>query len=192
MTIAVAIPSIPCRPDLLARAISSVLTQTLLPDEISVAVDHSRQGAAATRNRAWRNTTAEWVAFLDDDDELGVDHLRHLHECAVETGADFVYPWYEVVGGGDPMPTHFGKPWDPDDPRQTTITGMWRREALEAIGGFPPPEENRLDTNGQRFGEDYSAVLALNDKGGRIVHLPERTWRWYHHSANTSGLPSRW
>lgn len=177
---------------MLGRALASVLAQRLVPDEISVAVDHCRDGAAATRNRAWRNTTAEWVAFLDDDDELGPDHLRWLRDCAVEADADFVYPWFWVEGGTDPFPMFFGQPWDAEHPHQTTITGLWRREALEAIDGFPPPGNGLVDEFGNRIGEDYAAVLALNAKGGRIVHLPARTWTWHHHASNTSGEPNRW
>jgi hypothetical protein len=192
MTIAVAIPSIPSRPDLLQRALASVATQRRQPDEISVVIDHCRRGAADTRNRAWRNTTAEWVAFLDDDDELGPDHLAWLYDCAVGHDADFVYPWFEVIGGTDPFPMFFGMPWDPKDPHQTTITGLWRREALESIGGFPEPGATVVDTLGNRVGEDYGAVSRLNAAGGKIVHLPERTWTWHHHQANTSGVPSRW
>ena len=192
MSVAVAIPSIPTRGPMLARALASVAAQTMIPDEISVVVDHGRGGAWSARERAWRATSSHWVAFLDDDDELGPEHLSKLVRCAVDHDADFVYPWFDVIGGTDPFPQFEGQPWDPDHPHQTTITGLWRRSALEAVGGFPEPGPATTDELGNRHGEDYGAVLALNAKGGRIVHLPERTWRWHHHGANTSGLPTRW
>jgi hypothetical protein len=28
--------------------------------------------------------------------------------------------------------------------------------------------------------------------GAKIVHLPEQTWIWRHHSGNTSGREDRW
>jgi hypothetical protein len=190
--VAVAIPSIPPRRDMLTRALASVLAQSHSPDEVHVAIDTEREGAASTRNRAWMAASTEFVAFLDDDDEMGPDHLSLLLRCALEHDADFVYPWFDVVGGQDPFPTHFGKPWDPDEPRQTTICGLWRRDALEKVCGFPEPGENVTDGRGNRIGEDYAAVLQLNAAGGRIVHLPQRTWTWHHHQGNTSGLTSRW
>lgn len=192
MSVALCIPTIPPRSDMLARALASVMAQEYVPDQVSIAVDRGREGAAATRNRAWRDTSAHWVAFLDDDDELLPQHLRALLNCAVATDADFVYPWFYVEGGTDPFPQFFGEPWHRDHPHQTTITGLWRRSALEKIGGFPEPGESVVDTLGNRVGEDYGAVSRLNIAEGRIVHLPERTWTWHHHGANTSGLADRW
>lgn len=196
-TVGVAIPSIPPRTQLLRRAFGSAIRQHRLPDTFSVVIDHDRAGAAATRNRAWRALTTDYVAFLDDDDELLPEHLERLLTVAEAEQADMTYSWFSVVGGTDPMPDNFGRPWDPDDPRQTTITCLWRREALEAVDGFPEASGG-VDALGNLVGEDYLAVLALNAKGGRIVHLPERTWRWHHwmtldgRIGNTSGMPDRW
>lgn len=188
-TVGVAIPSIPPRGQMLRRAIGSALRQTRLPDALSVIIDHNRDGATTTRNRAWRALDTDYVAFLDDDDELLPQHIEQLHTIAETTGADLVYPWFDVAGGTDPFPQHFNQPWDPNNPRQTTITCLWRRTALEAIDGFPTVPD-RCDDHGNRIGEDFAAVVALNDKGGRIVHHPERTWIWHHHFANTSGRPT--
>jgi hypothetical protein len=175
---------------LLARALDSVWVQTRPPDAVSIAIDHGGLGAAATRNEAWQGLRTDWVAFLDDDDELDDIHLEACVTWAEEHDADMVYPWFTVRGGVDPFPHHFGKPWDPREPHQTTVTCLWRRDALEKIDGFPDPDDS-LDGEGNRVGEDYAAVLRLNDLGGRIVHLPERTWWWDHHLSNTSGLPWR-
>lgn len=192
-TIGVAIPSIPPRAAMLSRALQSVLAQSRPADQIVVAVDQEHRGAAYTRNRAWWSLDTAWVAFLDDDDELNVDHLQRLIDHAEAADADLVYPWFDVVGGTDPFPHHFGVPWDPAEPHQTTITCLWRRSALEKVEGFPDAGDGELvDENGNRIGEDYLAVRRLNDLGGRIVHHPARTWRWHHHFANTSGRPDRW
>ena len=93
--------------------------------------------------------------------------------------------------GGDPFPHHFGRPWDPADPHQTTVTCLWHREALERIGGFPPHSDT-IGPDGHWIGEDWLAVQALNDSGGRIVHVPERTWLWHHHPGKTMGLARNW
>lgn len=194
-SIGVAIPAIPPRvnPEFLGRAFGSVLEQTYPASRVNVVIDHEKRGAGRTRNAAWRGLgDVDYVAFLDDDDYFGPVHLERLMATACETDADLVYPWFNVVGGGDPFPMHFGREWDPADPRQTTITVLWRREALESVGGFPVGTFDGVDDGGNRAGEDFLAVCALNAAGGKIVHLPERTWYWRHHETNTSGRPEKW
>lgn len=188
--ITVVTPSIPPRAGLLARALASVAAQTRPAAAVAVAYDHARAGAAVTRQHALEMVRTSWTAFLDDDDELLPQHLDRLLAHARVTGADYVYPWFEVVGGLDPFPAHFGRLFDPDDPVQTTITVLVRTELAQAVGFCPPAEGATVA--GQRWGEDYTFTLGCLAAGGRIVHLPERTWRWHHDSANTSGRPDRW
>lgn len=175
---------------MLARAVASVLDQTTPAAALSVAVDLGRAGAAVTRQRALDAVRTPWTAFLDDDDELYPQHLERLLAHAESTGADFVYSWFDVAGGTDPFPQHFGRPFDPDAPVQTTITVLVRTELAQAVRFAPPPEGATV--GGQRWGEDYQFTLGCIAAGARIVHLPVRTWRWNHHGANTSGSPDRW
>ena len=74
--VTVCIPSIPPRAAYLQRAIASVCAQTYPVSAISVAIDHQRLGAPATRNKAFFQARTEWVVFLDDDDELNPDYLE--------------------------------------------------------------------------------------------------------------------
>ena len=174
------IPSIPPRQGMLARAVASVLAQTVPAAALSVAVDLGRQGAAMTRQRALDAARTEWTAFLDDDDELLPQHLERLLSCAEQTGADYLYSWFDVVGGTDPFPQHFGQPFDPAHPVATTITVLVRTELAQAVGF----------TRSEPWGEDHQFTLGCVAAGGRVVHLPERTWRWHHHGGNLSGLPT--
>jgi hypothetical protein len=195
--VTVVIPSIPPRSEMLLRAIRSVQAQTHPASAISVAVDTCRLGAAHTRQRALMKANTPWVAFLDDDDEFLPDHLQKLVEFALETGADYVYSWFKVVSGGvvlehDPVfpPTHFTEPWNPADPRQTTITTLVRTELAQEVGFLPPPIDGKTP-DGNIHGEDWSFTLECNRRG-RIEHLAEKTWLWHHDSLNTSGRPDRW
>lgn len=190
--VAVCVTAIPPRQGMLVAALASIAAQTLPAWEVSIAMDLDHHGAPITRNRAWRNTSAPLVTFLDDDDEYEYNYLELMVRCLVDNDADMVFPHYEVIGGGsDPFPDYYGKPWDPEHPRQTTICCLWRREALEKVDGFPTAPDD-FDPIGHRAGEDYLAVCRLNELGGKIVHLPERLFRWRHHQSNTSGRPDRW
>lgn len=182
-----AIPSIPPRTKQLFRALSSVSKQTHPVSEISVAFDVDKEGAGPTRNRALQGITSEWTCFLDDDDEVNPDHVEKILACALENDADVVYPWFTVVGGTDPFPKHFGKPWDPESPRIFPITVIGRTELLQQAE-FPAPRWGEADWTG----DDYPFWLKVQQLGAKIHHLPERTWKWHHNTGNTSGLPSRW
>jgi glycosyltransferase involved in cell wall biosynthesis len=186
--ITVVIPSIPVRPHLLERAIGSVARQTLPAAAISIAVDTHREGAAATRQRALDAVTTPWVAFLDDDDMFKNEHLERLLAHALETEADFVYSWFEMLGGGDPFPsTHFTEPFDPENPIETTITTLVRTELAKQVGFQALNRGHNINS-----GEDRFFTLGCLAAGAKISHLVERTWFWCHHLGNTSGLPTKW
>jgi glycosyltransferase involved in cell wall biosynthesis len=173
---------------MLARAVASINGQTL-PHELITVEDTRREGAAATRQRGLDQVTTEWTAFLDSDDELDPTHLQQILACAEQTGADYVYPWFRVVGGSDPFPMFYGQPWDDAHPHQTTITILVRTGLAQQVGFRQPPAGSTI--HGQRGGEDWHFTLGCLNAGARIVHHPARTWTWHHHGANSSGQPGR-
>jgi glycosyltransferase involved in cell wall biosynthesis len=176
---------------MLARALASVAAQTLLPDAVSVALDTDKRGAWHTRQRALDAAQTPWVAFLDSDDEFLPEHLALHAKWAEAEHADFVYAWFELAGTRptfDPFPEwFFTDPWYPAKPRHTTMTVMVRTELAKSIG-FTPPIPGEACGN-----EDIRFILACSTSGAKIVHIPStRTWRWWWHAENSSGLPSNW
>ena len=190
-TVGVCIPSIPPRAKLLQRAITSVLAQTRPVDEIHVAVDHGRQGAAVTRTRACKAAQADWLVLVDDDDTLGPEFVERTLACAQQTGADLVWPWFTVEGGADPFPQFFGRQWDPDEPHQFPITALVRRQALAEVNWFEGGPEDAERWPGWT-GEDWLTWNRLSVAGAKLVHLPERLWTWSHSTegGNLSGRPT--
>jgi hypothetical protein len=194
--IGVVIPAHPARvrSGFLERAISSVMGQTYPATELHVAIDHQREGAWATRDRALRGVRSEWTAFLDSDDELMPQHLAVLADGVECSGADYLFTYYQVrdpFGRDVPVDPlgHFGRRFDPAAPHQTTITVLVRTELAQQVGFHPPPVDATV--GGQRYGEDYAFTLGCVAAGAKIVHIPQRTWWWHHHGRNTSGLPTQ-
>lgn len=200
-TVAVCIPTIPSREEMLTRAVKSVQAQTRQADEILVRIDTEGLGAAANRNMAWQlsKPDTKWIAFLDDDDVMYPDHLEFLLKTAEETGADFVYPWFDLWEGPDPLSVlHEGKYVSPlgvpfgeeaknyilTEGNFIPITVMVKRNLLEAVGGFPQPgsEEWPDDHN-----EDWGCWQKMLRANAKFVHAPKRTWRWIWHGNHTSG-----
>jgi glycosyltransferase involved in cell wall biosynthesis len=197
--ITVVVCAIPIRGEMLPRALASASVQTFKPAAITVSYDLERHGAAINRQRALAMVQTEWTAFLDDDDWFYPNHLERLVACQHESGADLVFPWFDVVGGIDPFPQHEGRSYDVNDPHQFPITYLVRTDLVREVGGFAEIPEGAVHPDGMRAGEDWDLQLRLGAAGAKIVHLPERTWAWRHHGygvpgtpGNTSGLPTRW
>lgn len=184
------IPSIPPRVGKqLHSALDSVLMQQRPVDAISVYVDHGRLGAARARTRALAGVSTEWAALLDDDDAWYPEHVGLLLEHAQETGADVVYPWFDVPQGFDPWPYREGQPFDEELLRTENyipITVLARTELLWDVGGFTPkgPPDNPCD--------DWGTWERLVEAGAKFAHLNRRTWSWNWHGGNTSGRTDRW
>lgn len=198
LTVAVCIPTIPPRADLLERALRSVEAQTRQPDDVVVVEDEHGVGAAAARNAAWRLTDTDLVAFLDDDDELLPDHLEACVAALVADHADLAYPWFELVGWSDateerpdPLATSLhgelvhplGVPFGTEQARHLRehawipATIVVRRELLEVVGGYPEASDPEYER--YRRCEDWALLNRLLDARARFVHVPRRTWRLY-------------
>lgn len=168
------------------RALASVAGQTTPVSAVSIAFDLEKRGAGPTRTDALRQVRTDWVAFLDDDDELLSHHLETLLCCARETDADIVWPWFQVIGGSDPITCNRGKQWNRDEPHTFPITALVRNELAQECY-FPEPL-----TDAGCSGEDWAFWMQLDKLGARFMHVNQVTWYWHHDSGNTSGLPSRW
>lgn len=196
--ITVVIPTIPPRGLLLTQAVQSVNDQRLRPYTTIIQIDAGHEGAPRTRHNGLMQVETPWVAFLDDDDLLMPHHLEYLLAHAKETDADYAYSWFQTLpDGADPFPlSHFLDPWDPDQPRQTTVTTLVRTELAQTVGFLGDDDAETGD--GMTAGEDWLFTLGCN-KLGKISHLVERTWYWRHwgygtkdREGNTSGRGDRW
>lgn len=185
--ITVATASIPTRTStLLTEAVVSAQRQTYPPvGGISVALDVNREGAASTRQRALDSVRTEWVAFLDDDDFFYPHHLETLVKLQVETGADYLYSWFD---GNNPFPMHRGRQFNRDEPHHTTMTVMVRTELAKEAGFFLPDGPLHQDW----MGEDWQFTLRCAALGGKFAGSADITWHYRLHGNNTSGLPTRW
>ncbi|MCL1967383.1 MAG: glycosyltransferase [Fibromonadales bacterium] len=103
------------RPDLLERAVKSVLSQSFSSFEIIVANDAGnsvesllseldadrgyiklvnaaqKSGVSATRNLALNLAQGKYIAYLDDDDYYYPEHLELLHKYLEDSGEKVVY-----------------------------------------------------------------------------------------------------
>jgi glycosyltransferase involved in cell wall biosynthesis len=183
--ITVIIPTIPPRRAMLNRATDSIRAQTHQAKATMAVRDDDHIGAGPVRTVGLMRVETDWVAFLDDDDEFKPDHLAKLCQAQDDTGADVLWPWFEVVGGTDPFPEHRGKQWDIKAPHIFPICVLVRTELAQKTTGF-------RGTTGDWMRDDFPFYEQIWKMGGIFHHIPDITWKWHHHFANTSGQPERW
>lgn len=189
--ITVVIPHIntPLRNVLLQHTLDSIKTQTYQPYAIIVEEDTTHAGAAATRNRGLSRVVTPLTSFIDDDDYMYPQHLEVCRKALWENDADIVYPWFDVIGGTDPLGM-FGKPFDSEHLKVSNyipITVVAKTRTLQDVGGFTPHPDT-----GDNPCEDWHCWLKVHNAGGKIIHVPEKSWGWRHNSQNTSGRGDRW
>jgi glycosyltransferase involved in cell wall biosynthesis len=192
--VTVCVPTIPPRVDtLLTHALSSVQAQTLQPECVVVVLDATREGAAATRQKALNAVRTEWVAYLDDDDAWYPHHLETLFNLAQEHDAEYVYSWFD---GNSPFPGHRGKQMNLDEPHHTTM-GIMVKTWLSQEAGFIPHPEAPPEWAGEDWYHQVRCIEILRAKygdelaTGKFAGTGEVTWTYRLHGRNTSGRP-RW
>jgi glycosyltransferase involved in cell wall biosynthesis len=152
------------RAHLVGRAIDSVLAQTRPVDEIIVVDDggsdntaeivsryggrvryvrRENGGLAAARNTGVRESTCEWVAFLDDDDEWLPDKTR-LQEVALMARPEAILCYASLIWTPLNSPEKTVLPPAPNELSHvmrfrnpfTPCSTVVRKDAFERIGGF--------------------------------------------------------
>lgn len=180
------------RPDLLKKAISSVLKQSLenfeliIVDDFSpnraenlklaksfnddrihyICTDHNYGHDSHPKNLGIKEAKGEYITFLDDDDSYRVDALKILSIYMKESDADIVYGDY-LIGEKDGK-KHPG--WSMDFSPSTLnrmnyiamCVVMVKRSALLKVGGF--------DEDVPKF-KDWNLWIRLQKSGHRFLHV---------------------
>lgn len=150
------------------------LTRRVLDEVAEDGVTVLRQpnrGVAAARTAGLRATRAPLVLPLDADDVLVPGALALLAH-ALDNAADAVaaWGWYERMGDEDTVqptaPTL--DPWQISHQNDLPATALFRRTALEAVGGW-------RDVAGF---EDWDLWMSLAEQGFQGVGVPSVVYRY--------------
>jgi GT2 family glycosyltransferase len=163
-----------------------------LSDDARVRIVRSpaNAGIVSASNAALALATGEFVAFLDQDDELSVEALAEIvRPIAEDPAIDLVYSDEDKIDRrGARVQPHFKPDWSPELLRSCMYVShltVMRRRLVEAAGGF------RAGTDGA---QDYDLLLRASLQSPRVAHVPNVLyhWRMADGSAANSQLQKPW
>jgi GT2 family glycosyltransferase len=131
---------------------------------------------SAACNSALELATGEFVAFLDNDDELS-EHALYMvaEELNARPEADLIYSDEDKINEqGKRFSPHFKTDWNPDlfyALNFISHLGVYRTSILRKLGGFRP---------GYEGSQDYDLALRVIEQipEGHISHIPHILYHW--------------
>ncbi len=164
-------------------------------DSVEQSVSYSRNatnlGAAASRNRAFRQARGEFVATLDSDDLWRPEHLRLVVDAIRSSGAQIGYAKVQMFQHGTGAKLDIYGPTDDEVTRfplslfnrcfVVPSATVMRREVMEVVG--PQSSEHK-------YCEDFDFFLRCVSAGIQFEHVDEVTcdYRKGHAGATTERL----
>lgn len=157
--------------------VKKILTEYQQLDERIRVVFREQNGhISEATNSALAIATGEFVALLDNDDELAINAFYEVVKVLNENPElDLIYSDEDKIDmDGNRSDPAFKPDWSPDlllGTNYISHLGVYRRSVLEEIGGF---------RKGYEGSQDYDLVLRFTEKTTkeRIKHIPKVLYYW--------------
>ena len=157
--------------------VKKILTEYQQLDERIRVVFREQNGhISEATNSALAIATGEFVALLDNDDELAINAFYEVVKMLNENPElDLIYSDEDKIDmDGNRSDPAFKPDWSPDlllGTNYISHLGVYRRSILEEIGGF---------RKGYEGSQDYDLVLRFTEKTTkeRIKHIPKVLYYW--------------
>lgn len=158
-------------------SVKKILTEYQQLDERIRVVFREQNGhISEATNSALAIATGEFVALLDNDDELAINAFYEVVKVLNENPElDLIYSDEDKIDmDGNRSDPAFKPDWSPDlllGTNYISHLGVYRRSILEEIGGF---------RKGYEGSQDYDLVLRFTEKTTkeRIKHIPKVLYYW--------------
>ena len=146
-------------------------------------LDNNRNISGAT-NEAIRFANGEYLAFMDNDDELTPDALYEMVKAINETGADLIYSDEDFIDlEGNYSDPHFKPDYSPDlllSHNYITHLVVAKKSLVEEVGLL----NSRFDG-----AQDHELLLRLTETAKQIHHVQKVLYHWRKSETSTSFSP---
>jgi len=132
-------------------------------------------------NAALSIATGEYIALLDNDDEITPDALYEMVKIINKEEAEFIYSDEDFIStDGDCSNPHFKPDFSPDlllTHNYITHFTCFSKKLLDKIGNFNP----KFDGS-----QDFDLFLRLTENTTKISHIPKVLYHWRMLETSTS------
>ena len=153
---------------------------------VTVVFAEHNHGISGATNTAMSHASGEYVAFLDQDDELAASAIDRVVRCIDATDEiDVVYSDEDKIDENGRCSGAFRKPdWSPERLRHQNYLShltVIRRSLVNAVGGLRPEFDGS---------QDFDLVLRCTERARKIVHIPEVLYHWRTIESSTASDPA--
>lgn len=141
--------------------------------QIKIKFLKKNQGISGASNEALSLAQGEYIALLDNDDELTENALYEVAKAINEHQPDFIYSDEDKITlEGTLVEPYFKPDYSPDTILSNNYIchlGVYRKSIVAEIGGF------RKDFEGS---QDHDLLLRFLEKSEKVYHVPKILYHW--------------
>jgi glycosyltransferase involved in cell wall biosynthesis/uncharacterized protein YoxC len=156
------------------ETVNSLLNYAEMNRKIHINFLPQNQGISAATNAALNMASGEYVAMLDNDDELTPDALLEIVKVLNEhPKTDVIYTDQDIIDANGLVTDMYLKPdWSLELFRGVMYVGhllVVKSSLAKEIGGFDP-EFDKV--------QDFEFMLRISERTKRIFHIPKILYHW--------------
>lgn len=143
-------------------------------ERIKISYGKINQHISGASNDALKLATGEYIALMDNDDEISPNALYEVVKMINKNPkADFIYTDEDKLDmKGERCDYNFKPDWDPDLLRSCMYTchfTIYKKDIVDMVGGF---------RKGYEGSQDYDLALRISEKTKEIYHIPKILYHW--------------
>ncbi len=147
--------------------------KSLNNDKIKITYLEKNGNISVASNEALKLASGDYVALMDNDDELTPDALYEVVRVINDNGAEFIYSDEDKLEmDGTHSDPHFKPDFAPDmflSQNYMSHLGIIKKELIDKVGGF---------TVGLEGAQDYDLYLKVLEHTDKVHHISKVLYHW--------------